>query len=401
MELTHNEQLEVSQTKLTTDQRQLLQNAGSLVDFLIGFEEEADTEGLSAASRAAIRERVVASGLQAMNMPREWGGAGLDIFDQVLVMERLGFLSNHLWHLVWKPANVLRYCTVEQRERYLIPAIEGRLVDCYAVSEPQAGSDVRGINTTAIETADGYCLRGEKWFATAFDIAGVILVLAKVQPGDQLTLFLVDPNSSGLELQRIPRTLGTDIFNHPEFVLRDVMVPKDAILGGIGAGLELTREWFVEERLFIGARCVGAAQRALELASDWARERVQFGQPIIEHQLVQGVLADCAVEVALNRALLYQVSREASNGMNVKLLHAKAAMVKLSASEAAGRVVDQCLQLFGGRGYMRDHPVERLFRGVRAERIWEGASDIQRIIIANEIRKRGVGGLLSVASRVP
>lgn len=147
----------------------------------------------------------------------------------------------------------------------------------------------------------------------------------------------------------------------------------------------------------IAARCVGAATRALEEAADWAQSRRQFGRPIAANQLIQSMLADSAVEVALNRALLYDVAAEVDEEVPRKLAHAKAALVKLAASEAAGRVVDRAVQIFGGRGYMRDYAVERLYREVRVDRIWEGTSEMQRLIIANHIAKRGLDGLLAPA----
>ena len=168
------------------------------------------------------------------------------------------------------------------------------------------------------------------------------------------------------------------------------------MLGEIGEGYELTRDWFVEERLMIAARATGAAERALRLASEWADGRVQGGKPIAEHQLIAAMIADSATEIALNRALVYQVAWEADAGLPRKLLHAKAAMTKLAASEAAGRVVDRAVQIFGGRGYMRENPVERLYRDIRVDRIWEGTSEIQRLVIANEARKRGLDDLLGV-----
>ena len=172
-------------------------------------------------------------------------------------------------------------------------------------------------------------------------------------------------------------------------------VGQDAVLGGIGQGYELTRDWFVEERLMIAARTVGAAERALRAAVDFAGGREQFGAPIIDYQLIQGMVADSVVDIATNRALVRQVAWEADHGLDRRLLHGKAAVVKLAASEAAGRVVDRALQIHGGRGYMRENPCERLYRDLRVDRIWEGTSEIQRVIVANEVRKRGLDGLLS------
>ena len=188
--------------------------------------------------------------------------------------------------------------------------------------------------------------------------------------------------------------MHTFVFEHPEFVFDDVYVPADKILGEIGAGMTLTKEWFVEERLFIAARALGGAERGLRLARDWALGRVQFGTPIYENQSISFAIADSATEIAAGRALLYRVACEVDAGLDPKTLHAEAAMVKLFCSEAAGRVIDRCVQIFGGRGYMREQPVERLYRDLRVDRIWEGTSEIQRHIIANEIAKRGLDGIL-------
>jgi acyl-CoA dehydrogenase len=170
------------------------------------------------------------------------------------------------------------------------------------------------------------------------------------------------------------------------------------VLGEVGQGYELTRDWFVEERVMIAARAVGAAERALRTATEWAAAREQFGRPIIEFQLIQGLVADSVVDIATNRSLVYQVAWEADSGLSRKALHAKAAVVKLSASEAAGRVVDRAVQILGGRGYMRENPCERLYRDIRVDRIWEGTSEIQRLIIGNEVVKRGLDGVLGVGA---
>lgn len=379
----------------TREQLDLKQRAAALAAEIMVHEERCEAEnGLPAAILEEIKERVLASGLAAINMPSEWGGAGLTILEQVLVQEELGKLTNALWDVVWRPANALKMCTPAQRQRYLEPTIRGERRDCYAVSEEGAGSDPRAIATTAEPTETGFRLDGEKWFVTVGDVADFLIVLASVQPAGELTLFLVDKDTPGVRLKRTPRYMHTFVYEHPEFVLDDVRVGPDAVLGEIGQGYELTRDWFVEERLMIAARALGGAERALRLAAEWSAKRVQFGRPIADNQLVQAMLADSATEIALSRALVYQVAWEADTGLARKLLHAKAAMVKLAASEAAGRVADRAVQVFAGRGYMREQPVERLYRDLRVDRIWEGTSEIQRIVIANEIRKRGLDGLL-------
>jgi acyl-CoA dehydrogenase len=383
---------------LESSQLELRDRAEALTAELMTLEDRCEADrGLDNASLAWAAERIRHHHLNAINMPAEWGGQGLSTFDQVIVQSVLGGLTNALWDLVWRPANALRHCTDAQRERFLVPAILGDRRDCFAVTEPDAGSDPSRIASTAARVDDGYRINGEKWFVTTGDVADFLIVLALVQPERAPTLFLVDKDLPGVSIKRTPRYMHTFVFEHPEFILEDVAVGAECVLGAVGAGYDITKEWFVEERLMIGARCVGAARRALSIATDFARTRVQFDRPIVEHQLVGAMLADSAVDIALMQSLVHQVAWEATGRLERKLLHAKAAMVKLAASEMAGRVVDRCLQVLGGRGYMRDSAVERLYRDIRVDRIWEGTSEIQRIIIAGEIAKRGLTSLLDIA----
>ncbi|MGD1221725.1 MULTISPECIES: acyl-CoA dehydrogenase family protein [Streptomyces] len=378
--------------RLTPRQAQLKADARALTDFIADYEIPCEEDnGLPASAHAKIRDAVLDAGLQAVNMPAEWGGAGLTIAEQVTVQEELGRLTGALWDMVWRPANALRFCTPEQRERFLVPVIKGERRDCYAVTEPGAGSDPQNLATTATKNDHGWVLNGEKWFVTVGDHADFMIVLAAAGPDRAPTLFLVDKDTPGIEMTRVPRFMHTFVYEHPEFTFTDVQVGEDAVLGGIGEGYDITRSWFTEERLMIAARTTGAAERALELSRDWAVEREQFGAPIASYQLIQGMLADCAVDIAVNRAYTHQVAWEIdqASAEDRKTLHAKAAIAKLSASEASGRVIDRCLQIHGGRGYDRTYAVERLYRELRVDRIWEGTSEIQRLIIANELVKRG------------
>jgi acyl-CoA dehydrogenase len=382
----------------TPRQRALKERAAGLADVIMQYEDQCEAHnGLTADAHAKLRQAVLDAELQAINMPAEWGGAGLSIFEQVVVQEELGKLTGALWDVVWRPANALRACTPEQRERFLLPAIRGERRDAVAVTEPEAGSDPQALQATAVRDGDEYVLNGEKWFVTVGDVADFIIVLATVDGAP--TTFLVDKDLPGVEIARVPQFTHTFVYEHPEIHFTDVRVGEDCRLGEIGQGYDLIRDWFVEERLMIGARTVGAATRATTLAADWANSRTQFGSPISHHQLVQSMLADNVVDVTTNRLLVYQVAWEADNGVDRKTLHAKAAVAKLSASEAAGRSADRAVQIFGGRGYMRDNPVERLFRELRVDRIWEGTSEIQRLIIGNEIAKRGVGAVLGVGAQ--
>ncbi|MFJ9817419.1 acyl-CoA dehydrogenase family protein [Streptomyces sp. NPDC101151] len=382
--------------RLTPRQAQLKADARALTDFIAAYEIQCEEEnGLPASAHAKIRDAVLDAGLQAVNMPAEWGGAGLTIAEQATVQEELGRLTGALWDMVWRPANALRFCTPEQRERFLVPVIKGERRDCYAVTEPGAGSDPQNLATTATKNERGWVLDGEKWFVTVGDHADFMIVLAAAGPDRAPTLFLVDKDTPGIEMTRVPRFMHTFVYEHPEFTFTDVQVGDDAVLGGIGEGYDITRSWFTEERLMIAARTTGAAERALELSRDWAVEREQFGAPIASYQLIQGMLADCAVDIAVNRAYTHQVAWEIdqASAEDRKTLHAKAAIAKLSASEASGRVIDRCLQIHGGRGYDRAYAVERLYRELRVDRIWEGTSEIQRLIIANELIRRGTGVL--------
>ncbi|MBF9069403.1 acyl-CoA dehydrogenase family protein [Streptacidiphilus fuscans] len=385
--------------RLTPRQVELKARARELADVVAAYESDCEeNNGLPPEAHEAVRKAVLDSGLQAVNMPAEWGGAGLTVLEQVVVQEQLGRLTGALWDMVWRPANALRFCSPEQRERFLLPVIRGERRDCYAVTEPNAGSDPQNLATTATRTEGGWLINGEKWFVTVGDHADFLILLAAAadEGGAQKapTLFLVEKDSPGVQITRVPRFMHTFVYEHPEFTFTDVFVPDDCVLGGVGNGYDITRSWFTEERLMIAARTIGAAERGLELARDWAVGREQFGQPIANFQLIQGMLADSATDVAVHRAYTHQVAWEADQPeTDRKTLHAKASIAKLSASEASGRVIDRCVQIFGGRGYDRSYPVERLYRELRVDRIWEGTSEIQRLIVAGELIKRGTGVL--------
>jgi acyl-CoA dehydrogenase len=383
----------------TPEQLELRARARALADAIMVHELACEESGgLSPEVHREVSERVRHHALNAINMPAEWGGQGLSVVDQVIVQEQLGRLTNALWDMVWRPANALRACDDAQRERYLIPGIRGERRDCVAVTERDAGSDPTAIASTAERTGSfGFRLNGEKWFVTVGDAADYMIVLANVMPERAPTLFLVDKDTPGVRVLRTPRYMHTFVYEHPEFAFEDVELADDAVLGDVGQGYELTRDWFVEERLMIAARAIGAAERALRAAVEWADGRVQGGR-LLEHQLIQAMVADSVVDIATNRALVHQVAWEADQGLERKVLHAKAAVVKLAASEAGGRVVDRALQMFGGRGYMRENPCERLYRDLRVDRIWEGTSEIQRLIVGNEVSKRGLDGVLSFGS---
>jgi len=360
---------------------------------LFPLELELEMNGeLPRATKGALRSAVVAHGLHGINHAVEVGGQGCTQLQQTLISEELGKATNALWAAVWHPAAPLKHGTPAQIHDYLTPSCLGKRRACVAVTEPDAGSDTGLIRTAAMHNGDRYVISGEKWFVTSFDEADYVIVHALVD-GDatQPTLFLVDRDAPGLTVERHPKFTHTYAFGHPELRFERVEVGADRVLGKVGQGLELTKDWFVEARLQIAANCLGASIRAFEMANDWAARRVQFGTSIRHHQAIEFMLADMAVEIMAAKSMIYRVSWEIDQGIDRKLAHARASVVKLHASEMAGRVLDKAVQIFGGRGYMRENPVERLNRDVRVDRIWEGTSEIQRVIIGSQLAKRGTG----------
>jgi alkylation response protein AidB-like acyl-CoA dehydrogenase len=379
--------------RLTTADRELQERAKAFtVQHLIPLETECEQhDGLSAESHAEAKAAILEWGFNAINHAREDGGQGLDLFQQVLVEEQWGQATGALWDLPWRPSIPLKVATLAQKDEYLRPACRGERRDAYAITEAGAGSDPSMVRTTARRDGDGWVLHGTKWHVTSGDVADFLLVHALVD-GDveRPTVFFVDKDLPGVQVVRTPKYMHTFVFEHPIFALEDVRVGGDQVLGEVGGGYELTKDWFVEERLMIGARTVGAATRALDVSLEFAKDRVQFGAPIVEHQAIEFMLADMAAELMAAKSMLYRVAWQAGRGgVSRKQLHALASAVKLVCSETAGRIVDRAVQIHGGRGYMREEPVERLYRELRVDRIWEGTSEIQRMVIGNELRKRG------------
>jgi acyl-CoA dehydrogenase len=362
---------------------------------------ERDHGVLSTALGNDLRKAAIQANLHAGSLPKAVGGQGWTVMEQVIVHEQFGQVTGGLWSYVPGAYNVLLHCDPVQRRRYLDPSIRGERSGSYAITERDAGSDPHTIAASAVlDPATGeYVLNGEKWFVTGTDDTDFMVFHAIVVDGEQRlpTLFLVDYDSPGLRISHDPDYMHTFADRHPQFVLEDVRVPAAAILGGIGQADQLTNEWFVEERIHIGARCSGAMERLLTLAVEWATSRVQFGQRIYDFQGVSFPLADSAADAAAARLLTRECAWLADSGADPKVVHARASIAKLFASEAAFRCADRVVQVFGGRGYMRENPAERFFRELRVDRIWEGTSEIQRLIVARALEKRGVGRVVGEA----
>ncbi len=333
------------------------------------------------------------AGFAMLNMPAEAGGRDLSMLGQVALEEESGKATNGLGFAVVDrgPRELLEIVTPDQAERYVDPIVRGEYREAWALTEPGAGSDLSGLQATAARDGDEWVLNGEKWFVTSEGDPGVYVVLAVVEGEQQL--FLVDPGSPGLEIKRTPRFLHDPyIDHHPEIVFADCRVPEANRVPASGdAG---AREWILVERLFIAARCCGAALRLLDLATEWTQEREAFGSPIAEYQGVSFQLADSLTELHAARLLTYHAAHAFDTLADRKVVHGKVSMAKLYASEMAGRVADRVVQLFGGRGYMLESPAARFYRELRVDRIWEGTSEIQRLVIARGLFKRGAAPYL-------
>ncbi len=343
----------------------------------------------------ALSRRAREAGFAMLNMPAAVGGRDLSMLGQVALEEEAGKCTNGLGFAAVErgPRELYEMATPEQVERFLLPAIRGDYHGAWAITEPGAGSDVNAVSATATRDGEGWLLDGEKWFVTSQGDPGYYVVLA-VAEGEQ-TLFFVEPGTPGMTIRRTPGFLHDPYLDHhPEIVFERCRVPDaNRIPEG---GNEGAKEWFTIERLFIAARCCGAGIRCLEIAAKHAGERVQFGQPIADFQGVSFPLADCVTELLAARLLTYHAAHAFDVEENRKVVHGKVSMAKLYASEAAGRIVDRALQILGGRGYMTESPVARFYREVRVDRIWEGTSEIQRLIVARGLLKRGAAPYLGL-----
>jgi alkylation response protein AidB-like acyl-CoA dehydrogenase len=380
---------------LTSDQLELQQRARTFVEtVLMPLELEAEERAgrLPDETVEMIKREAIAARLNGGRFAPEHGGQGWTMLEWFLVNEQFGRVTGGLhWH-VPSAYNVLLQGTAEQIERYLLPALRGEGGDAYAVTEAEAGSDPGGIASTAVSNPDGWRINGEKWFVTSGDVARVLIVMANaVFESEKLpTLFLVEPDTPGVEFVDNPRFTHNYPHGHPTIRFTNVEVAADAVIGGVGNGEALQRAWFTEERLGIATHGLGAMWRLLDETVDWALHRVQGGQRIMDYQGISFPLADSATDAALGRLLALQVAEMVDAGADPKLIHAKASMAKLFVSEAAGRCADRAVQAFGGRGYLRSNVAERFLRELRVDRIWEGTSEVQRLIIARALERRGV-----------
>jgi acyl-CoA dehydrogenase len=380
---------------LSEDDLQIQERARTFADELIPLEVEAELNNgdLPKDVVAGHKARAIELGLYATNMPKDLGGGGCTSLQQVLVQEQVGRVTNALaWVVATPPSWLPSVATPYQLEKFVKPTVRGDREECYAITEEGAGSDVDAIVATARRDGDEYVLNGEKWHVTSYNSADYAFFQGKLAGGDhdgEHAMFLVDLPSPGVVVVRTPAYTHTISHHHPIVRFTDVRVPATHLVGSEGDGMSFAYEWFRFERMMVAARCLGGAQRLVEEITAFAAERSVQGKPIAHLGAIQAMLADSLTELFAARALVYETARGIDSGASVKVQHAQCSMAKLYASEMAGRVADRAVQVFGGRGYMRENVAERFFRELRVERIWEGTSEVQRSIIADQMIKRG------------
>ena len=338
---------------------------------------------------AHIQKTALDAGLYAPNMPEELGGGGLDAVALSLVERELGRAGYALQMLVHRPSNILRACQGEQVERYLVPTILGQRHDCLAMTEPGAGSDVRGMTTSAVRDSDDWSINGRKHFISHADRSDYVVLFARTGteetkrgPKAKISAFLVDMGTPGFESNRGSQCVSHRGYHQNELVFDEVRLPASALLGEEGRGFELMDEWLGASRLTVAATSVGRAQRVLEEATRWAADRKQFGQPIGQFQGIGFQLADCAVGIEASNLLTLQAAQRIDRGT---FTAQDVAMAKLFATETLAKVTDTAVQVFGGMGLMSEGKAERWWRDARVERIWDGTSEIQRHIISRSM----------------
>jgi alkylation response protein AidB-like acyl-CoA dehydrogenase len=341
--------------------------------------------------RKQHKSRAIELGFSAMDVPREYGGLELSIVEQVAVWEQLGRVTNALaWCFAEPQSWMFEACSQMQIDKYILPLMRGEKHDCYAITEAGPGSDLAALEATARAAGDAYVLNGEKWFVTSANFADYFWFQAVLPEEQEDALFFVDQGQDGIEIIASPTFSHTFAAHHPTYRFAEVEIPAGNRIGSAGDGTAYTRSWFRRERLMIAARCCGAAARLIEEASAFAQGRMSGGLPLSERQAIQFMLADSVTELWAARLMTFEAAAAHDRREDVKRLHNRCSIVKLYASEMANRVADRAVQIFGGRGYMRENVAERFFRELRVDRIWEGTSEIQRLIIARGLLKRGL-----------
>ena len=364
---------------------------------LYPHEEEVERTGvLRADLHQELKAKAIEAGLYAANMPAEVGGAGLDTVTWALYEKELG-RANYALHFscVGRPSNILLACEGEQRERYLLPTVRGERTECLAMTEPGAGSDLRGMKTQATAAGGDFIINGTKLFISHADHSDYVILFAATGEEStakgsrkKMTAFLIDMGHPGFEVLPGYKNVSHRGYGNSILQFSDCRVPKSAVLGEVHRGFEVANTWLGATRLQVAATCLGRAERALELSKQWAVDRVQFGQQIGKFQGVSFKLADMAVELRAAELLVLEAAWKHDQHIDTDM---DMAIAKLKATEMLAMVADEALQIHGGMGLMADLPLERIWRDARIERIWDGTSEVQRHIISRSLL-RPLGG---------
>ena len=376
---------------LSDEQRLIVDTVRAFVEKEI-YPHEAEVERSGVVRRELgdeITRKCLDIGFYAANMPEEVGGGGLGHLDFTLLERELGRGSMALTVFFGRPSGILMACQGEQRERYLIPAVRGERIDALAMTEPDAGSDIRGMKCHARRAGDDWIVNGSKHFISHADIADFMIIF--VTTGEeqtaggvkkQITCFLVDRDTPGFEIRPGYRSVSHRGYHNAVLTFEDCRLPSAQVLGELHRGFELANQWLYSTRLTVAAMCVGRARRVFDLALPYAAERRQFGRQIGKFQGVSFKLADMITEIDAADLLTLSAAWRLDQGLDA---NREIASAKLYASEMLARVTDEAIQIHGGMGLMDDLPLERFWRDARVERIWDGTSEIQRHIISREL----------------
>ena len=377
---------------LTQEQQMIVDTTRAFVENEIYPHEDA-VERTGHLPLEVIREvqaKAIAAGLYAANMPTEVGGAGLDTLSWLLYEKELGRANYALhWTCVARPSNILLAGNAEQREQYLMPCIRGETWDCLAMTEPAAGSDLRGMKATARPDGDDWVLNGTKHFISHADLAGFAIVFVATGeedtprgPKKKITAFFVDKGTKGFNVRDGYRNVSHRGYTNAVLEFDDCRLNKRQILGEVHKGFEVAKSWLGATRLQVASTCLGRAERAMGHALSYAAERKQFGQQIGKFQGISFKLADMAMELKAAELLTREAAWKYDQGT---VSEADMSMAKLKATEVLAMIADEAIQIHGGMGLMEELPLERIWRDARVERIWEGTSEIQRHIISREL----------------
>lgn len=337
----------------------------------------------------SIKRKTIEMGFYACNFPHEVGGAGLSHLDFALVERELGRGSMALTHFFGRPQNILMACEGDQKERYLLPAVRGERMDALAMTEPEAGSDVRSMRCSAVRDGSDWVVNGTKHFISGADHADFFIVFVATGvddtprgPKKRITTFLVDRGHPGFEVRDGYRSVSHRGYKNCILEFSDCRLSAGQVLGEVDGGFKVMNEWLYATRITVATMSVGRARRCFDLAVEHAATRKQFGQSIGRFQGVSFQIADMVTEIDAADFLTLAAAWRLDQGLPA---NREIASAKLYASEMLARVTDQAIQVFGGMGLMDDLPMERFWRDARVERIWDGTSEIQRHIISREL----------------